>query len=249
MRKLLLLLVLITLTRSIFAAVTKSEFDEVKEALHLAYSELAPSPNEVLKINLPVAGLGEDYWWEIDMIHASYVQFKNDEGQTEHRIYLMGGFARLADMTPDGLALTGCHEIGHGIGGAPFKNNGNTAEGQSDYFATKVCLPIVFKYLKQKRSINENTTYQQLCEKQAAHDNNTCLRLLTAMEPDIAFFKSLGDEVSFDRFSTHIQEELNTNASYYPDAQCRLDTMINGVLELERPICWYPTGIPNGTLR
>ncbi len=249
MKKLILLITLALLTKSSIAAVSKAEFEELKLALKQAYSELAPSTNDILKINLPIPGLSEDYWWDIEMVHASYVKFDNDEGQTEHRIYLMGGFARLAEMTPDGLALTACHEMGHGIGGGPYKESGSTQEGQADYYATKICLPIVFKYLPQMREISFHPTYEKLCAKQDEHDSATCLRLMTAMEADQAFFKSQGQETSFDHFSTHIQTEINNSPSFYPDAQCRMDTMINGILGLERPVCWYPQGIPNGTLR
>ena len=258
MKNIILLAALIILARSSFATVTRDEFVQVKEALYQAYSELSPSQNEVLKINLPIAGIpnADTYWWDIDMIHASYVQFQDDEqAPIEHRIYLMGGFARLAGMTPDGLALTGCHEIGHGIAGAPKKDEAMgmgyqaSMEGQSDYYATKDCLAVVFKYLNELRPVNSTPTYEKLCAKQTKHDSNTCLRLLTAMEADQAFFKNNGDSVSFDRFSTTVATELNTEPSFYPEAQCRFDTMINGILDLERPECWYPGGETNGTLR
>ncbi|AYF44028.1 hypothetical protein BALOs_1018 [Halobacteriovorax sp. BALOs_7] len=251
MKNFILLVALVFLASSSFASVTRDEFLQVKEALYQAYSELAPSQNEVLKINLPIPGIpnADTYWWDIDMVHASYVKVENDQNQIEHRIYLMGGFARLSGMTPDGLALTGCHEIGHGIGGEPFKSSGSTTEGQSDYFATKVCLPIVFKYLNELREINSNPTYESICSNQIMHNSNTCLRLLTAMEADQAFFKTTGDEVYFDHFSNEVATELNTDASYYPDSQCRFDTMIHGILNIERPICWYPGGAANGTMR
>ncbi|MFG1481760.1 hypothetical protein ABMA79_09095 [Halobacteriovorax sp. HFRX-2_2] len=255
MKKLILLVCLFTLTKSVFAAVSKDEYEQVKDALYQAYSELAPSQNEVLQINLPIAGLPDSYWWDIDMIHASYVQATNQEDQIEHRIYLMGGFGRLAGMTPDGLALTACHEIGHGIGGDPKKDDPmnmgyhSSMEGQSDFFATKDCLAVVFKYLPELREVKEKPIYKDLCSKQDKHEYFTCLRLLTAMEADQAFFKSNGDEVSFETYSSNVATELNTDPSYYPAAQCRFDTMINGILDLERPECWYPGGEKNGTLR
>lgn len=108
MKNIILLAALIVLARSSFATVTRDEFVQVKEALYQAYSELSPSQNEVLKINLPIAGIpnADTYWWGIDMIHPSYVQFQDDEqAPIEHRIYLMGGFARLAGMTPDGRSI------------------------------------------------------------------------------------------------------------------------------------------------
>lgn len=66
-------------------------------------------------------------------------------------IVVTGGLVRSAEMTPDLLAVTLCHEAGHLVGGFPFKHRLTpdigvrgtvvAAESQSDYFATKDCLP------------------------------------------------------------------------------------------------------------
>jgi hypothetical protein len=55
--------------------------------------------------------------------------------------------------------------------------------------------------------------------------------------------------VSMSDYSMNVVDELDLSPSFYPEAQCRLDTMINGLLSLERPVCWYPQGIENGYLR
>jgi hypothetical protein len=146
-------------------------------------------------------------------------------------------------MTLDGLALTACHEIGHGIGGAPFKDTGNSSEGQSDYYATKTCLPIVFKYLEKSKLPSQGNYIFDLCSRAENVNVEFCLRALTALESDIVFFESLGEKVSYSDFSTFRATELNDASRFYPDSQCRLDTMIHGVLQLERPWCWYPNGI------
>ncbi|OIQ19544.1 MAG: hypothetical protein BM556_03405 [Bacteriovorax sp. MedPE-SWde] len=257
MKKILILIALIlSLFSNANAAVTLDELKQVESALYKAFLELRPTTNDKLSINTPIPGLSEDYWWDIDMIHASYVREESTTSdEVTHNIYLMGGFARLEGMTPDGLALTGCHEIGHGIGGAPFKNPsmgtiGSTAEGQADYFATKVCLPVVFKYLSETMVDYDQSEYEQgLCSKQSKHENSVCLRLFRALESDISFFAHLGSYVAMDEFSTNEATVIIKDPSYYPDAQCRLDTMINGILDIERPICWYPNGLANGTSR
>ncbi|MBX3032471.1 MAG: hypothetical protein KF865_01005 [Bdellovibrionaceae bacterium] len=67
-------------------------------------------------------------------------------------VVLFGGLARHPLMTPEGLVLVACHEIGHHLGGFPrYKNNtawGST-EGQSDYFATAKCARRIFAALGQ----------------------------------------------------------------------------------------------------
>ncbi len=244
---------------SLYAQVNREEFLKVKEALYKTFEELKSSDSETLSINTLVAGLNETYWWDIEMVHASYVhQDPNDfEEGAIHNIYIMGGFSRFTGMTPDGLLVTGCHEIGHGIGGAPRKNPSLTdfrssMEGQSDYFATRFCLPIALKYLEELRVVNESDTYKQICD-HSDYEERTCLRMLTALEGDVAYFnynQPTGTPVvNFETFSEHIQNELNFDPSYYPDSQCRLDTMINGILKLERPECWYPGGEVNGLHR
>ena len=199
-------------------------------------------------------GLSPTFWWDLDTVHASYVRSDSAKG-TEHQVYLMGGFARLKDMSPEGLLLTACHEMGHGIGGNPKKTPasphdiGSTTEGQADYFATKTCLPIALRYLKIKSSFTVKPIYQKLCTLQTQHSQNDCHRLFFALESDISFYKFLGSTVKLEAFSSHIQRSLNLNPTYYPDAQCRLDTSIHGILGLERPECWFPGGERNGALR
>jgi len=252
MKSRLLFLILLFSTSS-YAQVTRPEFEIVKSAILKAYEELKPSDNEYLFINPVVEGVNMS-WWDITPPNASYVRY-DQEGIVEHRIYLFGGFARFAGMTPDGIALTACHEVGHGIAGGPFKDTSDysnvptTTEGQADYFATSICLPVVFKYLKALRPLKDNKTYSKLCKQQTKHDTITCLRLMASLESDIALLKYLGHTASFDTFSTNVQEQINTSVRYYPDSQCRLDTMINGIIGLERPECWFPDGETNGRYR
>lgn len=236
------------------AAVSYEEFLQVKEALYKTYKIINNNENEVLTINKTGDGLDETYWWDINMVHASYVNVE-ESGRIFHNIYLMGGFARIDQMTPDGLLITGCHEIAHGIGGAPRKNPSvysdfrASTEGQSDYFATNVCLPIALGFLDTMREVHQKPIYQELCSL-SPHPMNLCLRMMNALESDVAYFNEhLGGDVSFEKFSHHVQRELNLDPSYYPDEQCRLDTMINGILGLERPECWFPGGEPNGMWR
>lgn len=223
-----------------FAQVSFEQFGALKTALHSAFEELKPGPSHKLVINMPVGEL-ENYWWGLDIVHASYGGDTIDDIHY-HRIFLFGGFARLEGMTLDGLAVTACHEIAHGIGGPPFKESGKTSEGQSDYYSTAVCLPIVFKYLIQEIELSQDNYITDLC-KRYSDAPRFCMRSLIALESDIAFFATLGDVVDFNSASTNISTQLNQSDSYYPDSQCRLDTMIHGVLQLERPKCWFPEGI------
>lgn len=233
-------LALIILIPNICFALNFQEFVEVKEAVKKAFKELRPNAQHSLSVNKPV-GDNPYYWWESDMVHASYSGYEQD-GAYFHHIFLFGGFVRQIGMTKDGLAVTACHEIGHGIGGAPKKSSGSSMEGQSDYYATKTCLPIVFKYLK-KTEQPELPYLLDLCAKYNKNDEY-CSRSLHALLADQDFFKNhQGKIVDFNQASLVIASELNDSPSFYPEPQCRFDTSIHGALQLERPRCWYPQGI------
>lgn len=229
MRKIILLLIL---TTNVSASVSFEEFVNLKDALHKAFEELNPNNDNILTIN-NTFNMPENYWWSLDVVHASYSRFENS-----HNIFLFGGFSRLGGMSLDGLAVTACHEIGHGIGNAPFKESGTSMEGQADYFATKTCLPVVFKYLEQSTETTKSRFNLDFCNQ--AKDFDYCMRALTALESNIFFFQTLGDDVYFDTPSADIATELNYSPSFYPSSQCRIDTSLNGVLKLERPACWFP---------
>lgn len=230
MKTLTLLILILSLNTN--ASVSFEEFINLKDALHKTFDELNPNSDHILTIN-NTYDLPHNYWWSLDVVHASYSRFENS-----HNIFLFGGFSRLEGMSLDGLAITACHEIGHGIGDAPYKESGASTEGQADYFATKVCLPVVFKYLEQTVETTKSEFNLNFCKQSKNYEY--CMRALTALESNIFFFETLGDIVYFDTPSTEIAEELNYSPSFYPSAQCRLDTSLNGVLGLERPKCWYP---------
>ncbi|WP_127718358.1 hypothetical protein [Halobacteriovorax sp. HLS] len=219
------------------ATVTFDEFQQLKVALNQAWPELRPSSKDQLVINLKVGNF-ENYWWNLEVVRASYSQ-STVEDEILHHIFIFGGYARLEGMTLDGLAITACHEIGHGIGGEPLKSNGSSQEGQSDYYATKYCFPILSKYLKQ------STPSQNYPSCMTNENQQFCNRTLDALESSIHFFNYLGDNVSFDQRSQVIAPYLDESDTFYPDAQCRLDTMVDGLFQRPRPICWYPRNLEN----
>lgn len=62
------------------------------------------------------------------------------------QVTVTGGLARQPDLTPDALALIVCHEVGHHLGGFPFRpatvpvmETWAANEGQADYFSTEAC--------------------------------------------------------------------------------------------------------------
>ena len=235
-------LFLFTLCSYAQAGVSYNKFLQVKKAIHLTFEELRPHPSQKLYINRITQGLSESYWWDVSMVHASYVRSESNEF-IEHNIYLMGGLARMEGISPEGLLLIGCHELGHGLGGEPRKKGSlSSTEGQADYFATQICLPIALKHLNNKTPFKTKSSYSSICLRQTDYEMSLCQRMVFALESEIAIFKSTGETADLTKSSQEVVDELNLSSNFYPKAQCRLDTMINGLLGLRRPQCWYPGG-------
>ena len=200
--------------------------------------------------------------------------------ETDHlAIILDKGLLITPRLTPDGFRMLICHELGHLFGGAPRKNvpaewEGPTAEdglslltseGQADYYASLVCFR---KLLEIESSLSPKPDYQragarlkQKCETLAGYKKQklqTCLRTGLAGEDflKLTFDFSISCEKADDSIAPHLIRD------FYPDRQCRLDTIVNGALCSEshlmvldfdrmedngcrqnyatRPACWYP---------
>lgn len=80
---------------------------------------------------------------------------------------------RSPDSGIDVTALTLCHEFGHLLAGPPFQRLNNnqiddwsSSEGQSDWFAAKECMPLVFEKFKEKIDLLESVGEAKIfCEK------------------------------------------------------------------------------------
>ena len=164
----------------------------------------------------------------------------------------MGGYGRLPGMTRDGVVATLCHELGHGIGGAPYKVNDfeNTqvsVEGQADYFAYRYCVPRIFKRLNPAapvKPVNDYTDKQ--CRSLPPASYNQCTRAFQSLESERLFFRLNPDDpnTEYDHRDSTVVKTVDTNPYFYPTSQCRLDTMMNGILGKERPSCWHTSDTP-----
>lgn len=225
-QKLSFLLITLFLSISSQGEISKDEFLEVSDALIKSYSEFS------ISINSKMAG--EDFWWNLDEKYGSFSKYTDAQGKTNYNIFFFGGLARMPEMTPEGAALILCHELGHGIGGAPTKlNSESSVEGQADYFATRVCLPKVLYKMPIKTIAPSDPL--NLCK------TENCKRIYVGIISELAViqFNHPNQEASFEKSDTTIVDTINTNPTFYPSNQCRLDTMVAGALEKERPRCWW----------
>jgi hypothetical protein len=154
---------------------------------------------------------------------------------------MFGGLARHETITPDGLALVACHEIGHHLGGAPKKTDfdGSLAwaanEGQADYYGTSKCIKRLFEKddnLGILRNINVDTFAVENCKTQyeTEQDVAICERASMAGMSLAQLFKSIRRSDVFPRFDTPDKKFIQETFHGHPAPQCRLDTYFAGAL-------------------
>lgn len=148
--------------------------------------------------------------WKDDWIAANARRWDD-----EFIIVIYGGVARQAEVDEDVLALVFCHELGHGYGGEPYRDAYNhiSVEGQADYWATQTCLPRVFK-------------------------NDTAARAVRAALGLTQMFARL-HKIKAPQLETPDSTQVSETTRTHLSLQCRLDTLVAGVLGQERPRCWF----------
>ncbi|WP_438027199.1 trypsin-like serine peptidase [Sorangium sp. So ce233] len=168
--------------------------------------------------------------------------------------YIHLGFdLRKVGMTPpDVVSFIACHEIGHALGGFPFKRSHvqhrqveglatgqygtvSSAEGQSDYFATKECLPRIWSTEREVNAMfRETVTAYAKAGCDAAWEDvgaqDLCYRIAAVAEDFGRWARRAGDSRPAPDLSTpHTGEVMVTNENNSP-LQCRVDTMFQGAL-------------------
>lgn len=136
---------------------------------------------------------------------------KNDHNEVV--ISVMGGMLHHPKMNHEALKLLLCHEMGHLLGGPPYKSRGgwSSTEGQADFYSGLSCA----RYLGfDERSFVESaitlTTIYAEVTREPLPRLNSC------------------------------EERPASRTNYgYPSVQCRLDTLMAGWEGLQRPNCWF----------
>ncbi len=232
MKKSLIILLTLTLCSSAFAKMTKRQFIRVLESVEKVYAPIVKEQGGHL-----ILQQGYDF----NTVNALAKRDGDD-----WIIAFYGGLGKHNLMTEDGLRLIVCHELGHHLGGYPYKlyDDGSerwaAVEGQADYFATNECLKNVFN--DSERNEMAVSKFPPSIKKQVNEvcDDNLCKRIAAASLSVISVFNSIRPEqikFSFNTPDPYIAEEINRE---HPSLQCRLDTMLAGILDGPRPRCWFP---------
>ncbi|WP_159396815.1 trypsin-like peptidase domain-containing protein [Sorangium cellulosum] len=156
---------------------------------------------------------------------------------------------------PDIVAFITCHEMGHALGGFPFKRGPaqtaqveglatgqygtvSSAEGQSDYFASKECLPRVWAADLEVNAMFRATVSEYAktrCD--AAWEDvdaqNLCYRIAAVAE-GFGIWRRGSDPgestIPVPRLDTPSTIEVPGTNADNPPGQCRVDTIFQGAL-------------------
>lgn len=110
--------------------ITLTQFNRVIDKLERAFASKVKAKGATLEVNR---------YWDDGTVNA----YAHRNGSTWY-IDMYGGFARYPGMTEAGFAVIACHEMGHHLAGQPTYGRGTdwaAVEGQSDWWATRVCMP------------------------------------------------------------------------------------------------------------
>ncbi len=152
-------------------------------------------------------------------------------------------------VTLDAYAAILCHEVGHLLGGAPYKSKSSSdfkssTEGQSDYFAATTCLPklISKKMLLSNFEINNLPIgWHKTCKK-SRNSLSQCLQVLSAgfnlMNSVHAIYLNYPNPPALPNIDWPEPKGKSAN-QIYPSLQCRLDTYVHGALGFDQPNCWF----------
>ena len=212
--------------------VTEEEFNKVITLITEVYSPIVAEQGKVLKI---------EGAWNDGTVNAYASQPGN-----QMKVNLFGGLARHEAMTLDGFIIVVCHELGHHLGGTPKKFPGlwASAEGQSDYYSTNVCLKTLYAEFVNLHPKTENEFAVSKCS-EVYSDPSLCVRSAMAALAVGNIFHAFDREVKPLSLETpDLNVVTRTNASGYPGTQCRVDTYFQGALcdnmNIQcRPKCWF----------
>ncbi len=192
---------------------------------------------------------------------SDYASSDSDKKRDAWDISVLGGYWRDPDYGHPMIHLIVlCHELGHHIGGPPYKLDDkgkfrwSSMEGQSDYYANRVCVP---SFLKRNPSwLDEGYVVYKKIHSEII---DRCQReFRDKLSLQICKYSSQGAlelskiHVKFDHPKPKVPEVISPETpetkeaqvlerNSYPSNQCRFDSYFNGALALGRPRCWYPT--------
>lgn len=164
---------------------------------------------------------------EVDAVHFHLNQKETENLGGAYRngrlAMIQVGASAIEELTKEDFLFIYCHELGHILGGAPYKSGSSWAstEAQADYWSTHSCLPEFI-------SPQVDQSYPQVVEKLA-------LRFFSRLRNQIG---EAAAELPFYFQPDPARLESEKFNSEYASFQCRFDTLMAGARRAARPSCW-----------
>ena len=204
--------------------ISEDQFNSVIDAVEAVYGPIVASHGAKLEIVRN---------WTDGTVNA----YAEQEGNL-WKVSMFGGLARHRTVTPDGMSLVVCHEVGHHLGGAPRYVGDDWAsnEGQSDYFATTKCLRKVWMNDNNVAIVASMTdvpkTLSDACGRKHVFNVDVAMCIRAGMAGDSVgkLFQALEWSSKPVKFDTPDTREVASTNDNHPAAQCRLDTYFQGAL-------------------
>lgn len=231
----LIFLSLTTLANSY--AYSLSDFENTRAKFLAIYSPIVKSETN---LNLEI---------KLDEEVKNYFGGMSADAETM-KIIMGSEFDREKGVTPDFYAFILCHEVGHLLGGLPKKETRGkgalySSEGQSDYFASSVCLKKIFLADDGPLTPVIVTDHiASLCKTTSGsqEEEEVCKRTANAGREFFEYLKIMYREYGIDFVTPDMdtpEADGMSIGSQYPSFQCRLDTIIAGATGRPRPHCWW----------
>lgn len=152
-------------------------------------------------------------------------------------LIITSGLIMFPQMSPSAFTAILCHELGHYMGGMPKKLRGDTtrkswssAEGQADYFATSKCLPEFFKGDKSNEDFADTLNKENVDDLFHLCSDSLCMRVVHASLEMTKVFASIKKYSNFPNLQKRDNSVVSATNFTHPNLQCRLDTLVNGIL-------------------
>ncbi len=232
------------------------------------YSQMAQEINSLYAARM--AEEGAELNFEIEVSNSKVNAFaRREEGAMKQwKIIFTAGMLRHNSMTPTVFSGIYCHELGHHLGGSPFRSNGHwaSAEGQADYFASNDCLKNILLNSKLLKLSKAPVTdfIKEKCSTifQSQERLEVCYQSSIVITKVAAFLSRLGGRrgrrLPKPSITKRDQSTAYSTIYKYPSRQCRVDTFFEGALCSEyfygedsncpssseayqgaRPKCWF----------
>ncbi len=160
------------------------------------------------------------------------------------RITFTGGLIRHKLFNKNLFASVLCHELGHHIAGPPYKSfflfgpTWASAEGQSDYFATNICLKRLYMDKNNTEILGAeeiNPFIDEACRLKDPRYYDLCVRNTLISEETGRMLAILGSkkpipEEKMPKLNTPDSNQVSRVFTKHPKAQCRMDTYFQGSL-------------------